>query len=172
MQNKPRSYREMTDKAARTDLLSSDTTLQLEIVRTIMVRDANANPIRPKPDSSAWYVERLEREFMARCLPQEHFWAFYLDTRDGVIGCEALFHGTLDATIVGIRDVVRGALLRNAKQVVVAHNHPSGDPTPSPDDIILTRKLREACDLFDIELADHITIGSHRHCSMRERGEL
>ena len=78
----------------------------------------------------------------------------------------------LDSTLVHPREVFKAAMLANAAAIVLAHNHPSGDPTPSPDDMALTRRLVDAGRLIGVDVLDHIVIGDGRHVSFRERGWL
>ena len=94
----------------------------------------------------------------------------YLDTRNRVVDQETLYKGTLNASMVRIAEVFRGAVRRNCASIVVAHNHPSGDPSPSPEDIALTRKLVEAGKLMDVEVLDHVVVGRGQFVSLRERG--
>jgi len=101
---------------------------------------------------------------------QEYFHIIYLDTRHRVLHNETLYRGTLNATYVRIAEIFREAVKHNAAAVLVGHNHPSGDPTPSPDDIALTRRLVDAGRLMEIEVVDHIVVGHHRWVSLRERG--
>jgi DNA repair protein RadC len=76
----------------------------------------------------------------------------------------------LNSSVVRVAEVFREAIRCNAAAIIVAHNHPSGDPTPSPEDIRVTRDLRQAGTLLDIELLDHVIIGAQRYVSMKERG--
>lgn len=99
----------------------------------------------------------------------EVFRSVYLTTRHGVIATVELSRGTVDGCAATPRDVVLGALMCNAKAVVLAHNHPSGDPTPSPDDLAVTRRIVDAARLFDIDVIDHLIIGAEsRYFSFRE----
>jgi DNA repair protein RadC len=102
---------------------------------------------------------------------QEKFVIIYLDTRNGVIDTEVLYTGTLNSSLVRIGEVFRGAIVRNCLSIMVSHNHPSGNPEPSPEDIALTRKLVQAGMVLQIEVLDHIIIGSgSNYVSLRERG--
>jgi DNA repair protein RadC len=83
-----------------------------------------------------------------------------------------LSRGTLDSTVVHPREVFKTALLANAAAVIVAHNHPSGDPSPSADDIALTRRLTQAGNIIGIPVLDHLVIGVRSHFSLREAGLL
>ncbi|HLG56858.1 MAG TPA: JAB domain-containing protein [Vicinamibacterales bacterium] len=96
-----------------------------------------------------------------------------LSTQTDILAYYELSRGTLDSTIVHPRDVFRIALLANAATVVVGHNHPSGDPTPSPDDRVLTQRLKDAGTLIGIPLTDHvIVVMDGRYFSFREAGRL
>ena len=102
--------------------------------------------------------------------PQENFVVMYLDTRNRVLEHEILYKGSLNTSLVRVSEVFRGAVRRNCASLVVAHNHPSGDPSPSPEDVALTRRLVDAGKLLDVEVLDHLVIGQNRHFSLREHG--
>jgi DNA repair protein RadC len=89
-----------------------------------------------------------------------------------VIAYHEVSRGTLDATLVHPREVFKAALLSNAASIILTHNHPSGDPTPSPDDHQLTRRLVDAGRLIGVEVLDHIIVGDGRYFSFREGGRL
>ncbi len=101
---------------------------------------------------------------------QEHFVVLYLDTRNHILDSETLYKGSLNTSLVRVAEVFRGAVRRNCAAIIVGHNHPSGNPEPSPEDITLTRRLVEAGKLLEIELLDHIVVGYNRYVSLRERG--
>lgn len=103
---------------------------------------------------------------------QEHLRVLILDTRNYVVNNwrNSLYKGTLNSSVVRVAEVFREAIRCNAAAIIIAHNHPSGDPTPSPEDIRVTRQIRQAGELLDIELLDHLVIGAQRHVSMKERG--
>jgi DNA repair protein RadC len=100
---------------------------------------------------------------------QEHFAVLYLDTRNRVTAREILYKGSLNTSLVRIAEVFRGAVRRNCAALIVAHNHPSGDPNPSPEDVALTRRLVEAGKLLEVDVLDHLVIGNNRYVSLRER---
>jgi DNA repair protein RadC len=102
----------------------------------------------------------------------EHFGVVLLDTKHRVLRMSVVATGTLNTTIVQPRDVFREAIVGGAAAVIAFHNHPSGDPTPSPDDVELTRRLAAAGTLMGIELVDHVVLGDARYCSLRETGRL
>jgi DNA repair protein RadC len=90
---------------------------------------------------------------------QEAFYCVYLDRKNHPLGRHLITLGTVDSTLVSCREVFRGAILAGACGLVVAHNHPSGDPAPSAADLHVTRKLREAAKILEIELLDHVIVG-------------
>ena len=103
-------------------------------------------------------------------LKQEHFIFFYLDTKNRLIREETISIGTLDANVVHPREVFKGAVSYSASSIIFAHNHPSGDPEPSSEDIAVTHNLVEAGHLVDIKILDHIIIGDGSFVSLNERG--
>ena len=100
---------------------------------------------------------------------QENFTILYLNTRNHVVDKEILYRGSLNTSLVRIAEVFKGAVRRNCAAIIVAHNHPSGDPEPSPEDVALTRRLIQAGELLEVELLDHVVVGNTRYVSMRER---
>ncbi|PIN70842.1 hypothetical protein COV94_01020, partial [Candidatus Woesearchaeota archaeon CG11_big_fil_rev_8_21_14_0_20_57_5] len=92
-------------------------------------------------------------------LRQEHLLALFLDVRNKVLGHEMIAKGTLDSCLAHPREIFRPAIQKSAKSVIIAHNHPSGDPTPSEEDQQLTRAIAKAGELIGIPLLDHIIIG-------------
>ncbi len=102
-------------------------------------------------------------------LPREEFRVVLLDTKKHVIDIEELYSGSVDSSVVRSAEVFGSALRRNCPAIAIAHNHPSGDPAPSPEDILTTRNLVQAAKLLEIDLVDHIIIGRGRFVSMRER---
>jgi DNA repair protein RadC len=105
-----------------------------------------------------------------RCLNQEELWVLLLNTRNQVLGMEAIYKGSLNTSMVRLSEVFRPAIEAPAAAVIVAHNHPSGDPSPSPEDVSITRQMAQAGDLLDITLLDHLIIGDGVHISLKERG--
>jgi len=102
----------------------------------------------------------------------EVFEILYLSTKNRLIRAERLSEGTIDRTAVYPRQVIEGALSAKAAALIIVHNHPSGDPTPSQEDILMTQKLSKAAQAVDITVHDHIIIGNGRHVSFREKGLL
>ena len=102
-------------------------------------------------------------------LDHEQMRIIVLDTKNQVIENIARYQGTVNSSVLRAAEVFRPAVIRNCPGVIVCHNHPSGDPSPSPEDIAVTKQLVEAGIHLDIELIDHIIIGSHRFISLKER---
>ncbi|MDO8847803.1 MAG: DNA repair protein RadC [Coriobacteriia bacterium] len=134
-------------------------------------RRASARGSAPRP-----YVTRAE-DVVRLCASQfrgsdrEHFWALALNTRNQLIRVIEVSVGSLNASIVHPRELFKEAVRLSAASVVVVHNHPSGDPTPSGADIQLTRRLVKAGDVLGIEVLDHVVIGdSGEHASFRDLG--
>ena len=107
-----------------------------------------------------------------RFLTQEHFVCLYLNTKNQVIHKQTVFIGSLNASIVHPREVFREALKRSAASVIALHNHPSGDPAPSREDIEVTKRLAECGKIIGIDLLDHLIIGENRFVSLKEKGYI
>jgi DNA repair protein RadC len=103
-------------------------------------------------------------------LDQEHLRAICLDTKNRVLKVHTVYVGSLNSSVVRVGEVFKEAIRLNSAAIIVVHNHPSGDPTPSPEDIQVTREIVQAGRLLDVEVLDHLVIGSGRFVSMRERG--
>jgi DNA repair protein RadC len=101
-------------------------------------------------------------------LEQEELRVVLLNTRNQVIDVVTVYRGTLNSSLVRVPEVFKEAIRRNALSIIVAHNHPSGDPEPSPQDRVLTRELVEAGKLLEIEVLDHLVIGRGRWTSLRQ----
>lgn len=106
----------------------------------------------------------------ARNLDREHFWRLDLDARNQVIGYEVISVGTLTASLVHPREVFKGAILANAAGIILAHNHPSGEARPSPEDREVTRRLTKGGALLGIPVLDHIILAGLKFYSFREQG--
>ncbi|HEY7289044.1 MAG TPA: DNA repair protein RadC [Vicinamibacterales bacterium] len=134
--------------------------------RTISRRPQARVQIRHALDAATYLLPR----FGARAV--EAFGVMLLDTKHRVLRTTVLATGTLNTSIVEPREVFREAALGCAAAMIVFHNHPSGDPTPSHEDVELTRRLAAAGLLMGIDVVDHIVLGESQYCSLKERGEL
>lgn len=122
--------------------------------------------IRSPEDGADYVMEEM------RSLTQEHFVVLFLNTKNQIIHRQTIFIGSLNASIVHPREVFREAVKRSAASIIVAHNHPSGDPSPSQEDIHVTRRLVESGKMIGIELLDHLIIGDRKFVSLKEKGYL
>lgn len=116
-------------------------------------------------------VSRLLMDEM-RYMDREHLYGLYLDRKGGLISKETISIGSLSSSIVHPREVFKTAVKCSAASVIIAHNHPSGDPTPSREDFEITRRLAEAGRIMGIELIDHLVIGHKSYCSLKEKGAI
>jgi len=139
----------------------------LEIGRRVLATRPGERCQIASPQDAAHY---LMPEFSAR--PVEQFGLLMLDTRHRVIRSTVLTVGSLDGTAVQPREVFRQALMASAAAVVLFHNHPSGDPQPSGEDVELSRRMVAAGRLMGIEVIDHVVLGDGRYCSLKESGYL
>ena len=105
-------------------------------------------------------------------LPREVFRVALLDAQNGLVRDRVVSEGTLSATLVHPREVFKPAILESAASVILVHNHPSGDPTPSREDLRLTRQLVECGRLLDLPVRDHVVIGRGRFASLAESGAI
>ena len=105
-------------------------------------------------------------------LLQEHFVVLFLNVKNEVLHKQTIFIGSLNSSIVHPREIYREAVKRSAASIIAAHNHPSGNPSPSPEDIEVTKRLVEAGSIIGIELLDHLIIGDHRFISLKEKGYM
>jgi len=103
-------------------------------------------------------------------LDQEELHVALLNTRNKIIGKHMIYKGNISGTLVRVSEVLREAIRINAPSLVLIHNHPSGDATPSPDDLHLTANILAACRMFDIDFLDHVIIGGTEYVSLRDRG--
>lgn len=101
---------------------------------------------------------------------QEYMVVCPLDTRNHLLDIVEVYHGSLNSSMIRVGELFKPALQRNAASIIIAHNHPSTDPSPSPDDIQVTRAIVQAGKLLDVEVIDHLVIGLSRWVSMKEKG--
>ncbi|WP_145335302.1 DNA repair protein RadC [Paenibacillus xylanexedens] len=127
-------------------------------------RLASSTSIRTPRDAADILMEQL------RYLQKEHFVCLFLNSKNHIIAQETLSMGSLNASIVHPREVFRAAIKCSSASIVCAHNHPSGDPTPSPEDIQITKRLIEAGAIVGIDVLDHLVIGDGTYVSLKEKG--
>src|SRR5690625_1798636 len=122
--------------------------------------------IRSPKDGANYVMEEM------RTLNQEHFVAIFLNTKNEVIHKQTIFIGSLNSAVVHPREIFSEEVKRSAASIICFHNHPSGDPTPSQEDIHVTRRLADSGKMMGIELLDHIIIGDRKFISLKEKGYL
>lgn len=147
------------------DAKASEVKAALELGRRLMT---SAPEERSRVTSPADAANLLMSEMMF--LEQEHLRLILLNTRNEVLSTPTIYIGSLNTSVVRIGELFRAAIRENAAALIVAHNHPSGDPAPSPQDINVTRQLVSAGKLLDIDVLDHVIIGRQRYVSLKERG--
>jgi DNA repair protein RadC len=120
--------------------------------------------IRSPADAAALLMPEMS------LLEQEHLKVMLLDTRNRVLTIVTVYVGSLNTTVIRVGELFREAVRLNASAIIVVHNHPSGDPAPSPDDVAVTRNIIAAGKMLDCEVLDHLVIGQQRFVSLKERG--
>lgn len=136
----------------------------LELGRRLGMIDSYEKISYSSPDTVAEYFYNHYKH-----TSNEEFVILLLDSKNKLIAMETISVGTINQTLVHPREVFRRAIKRSANAVILVHNHPSGDPTPSHEDVLISKRLKEVGDLVGIKVLDHIIVGSHRHTSLRER---
>jgi len=137
----------------------------IELGRRLTLEAPEERPSVSSPGDAADLVM-----FEMQALEKEHLRVILLDTRNHVMEINEVYQGSLNASVVRVGEVFTPAVRRNAASILVVHNHPSGDPSPSPEDISITRALVQAGKLLEIEVLDHIIIGQGKYVSLKERG--
>ncbi|MEX2415655.1 MAG: DNA repair protein RadC [Paenibacillaceae bacterium] len=132
--------------------------------RLASARKNSAYVVKSPKDAADYVMEDL------RYLDKEHFVVLFLNTKNHVTGHETLSVGSLNASIVHPREVFCSAIKRSSASIICVHNHPSGDPTPSPEDVEVTRRLSEAGRIVGIDVLDHIIIADRTFLSLKEQG--
>ncbi len=143
--------------------------IQIQCLCTLFVRFSGAYFSETENYSSAeWVASRYMEELRAE--PQEIVRVLYLNAANGLIAGENLAKGSADRSVFPVREMLVGAFKHNAVGLLVIHNHPGGNPEPSPEDISATRVLSEAAELSGIRLLDHLILGDRKYTSLRELG--
>ena len=137
----------------------------LELGRRLLVTAPIEKPqVRSPADAANLLMAEMS------LLPQEHLRTVLLDTRNRVLSIPTIYVGSLNSAQVRVGELFRDAIRNNTAGLIVVHNHPSGDPTPSPEDVQVTRLIVEAGSLLNIDVMDHVIIGRQRFVSLKERG--
>jgi DNA repair protein RadC len=137
----------------------------LELGRRMLIASPDERPqIRSPSDAANLVMSEMG------LLEQEHLRVMLLDTKNRVLDTPTVYKGSLNTSLIRVGELFRDAVRANCAALIVLHNHPSGDPTPSPEDVAVTRQIVEAGKLLDIDVLDHLIIGQQRFVSLKERG--
>jgi DNA repair protein RadC len=137
----------------------------IELGRRLTLESPEERPAINSPADAAALVQ-----YEMSALEQEHLRVLLLDRRNRVLEVVEIYRGSVNSSQVRVGEVFKEAVRKNASGVIVIHNHPSGDPTPSPDDVAVTRAIVQAGKLLDVDVLDHLVIGQGRWVSLKERG--
>jgi DNA repair protein RadC len=159
------SYEDLCRKRGLGPAKTAQIQAAIELGRRIKLETVEEKAAIHSPADAASLVEYEMSAFQ-----QEHLWTILLDTRNRLISIERLYQGSLNSSTVRIGELFRAAIQKNAAGLIIVHNHPSGDPSPSPEDVNLTRSVVQAGKLMDIDVLDHLVIGRGKHVSLKERG--
>jgi len=137
----------------------------LELGRRLLVASPADRPqIRSPADAANLVISEMG------LLDQEQLRVMLLDTKNRVLDIQTVYVGSLNTSLIRVGELFREAIRANCASLIVVHNHPSGDPTPSPEDVAVTRQIVEAGRLLDVDVLDHLIIGQQRFVSLKERG--
>ena len=156
-------------ESALLDALRSNLSLLGELAARYEVATRLEGPDDPPSIGSPHDVYRLLGPEMSQ-LAQEQLRVLLVDIKNQVVGQRVVYQGNVNSSQVRTAEVFRPAVIEAVPSVIVVHNHPSRDPDPSPNDVLITRKLKQAAELLDIDLLDHIVIGGKRYVSLKNRG--
>ena len=137
----------------------------IELGRRLTLESPEERPVVNSPADAAALVA-----YEMSALEQEHLRVILLDTRNWVLEIVEVYIGSVNSSQIHVGEIFKAAIRRNAPALIVVHNHPSGDPTPSPDDAVVTRAIVQAGKLLDVDVLDHMVIGQGRWVSLKERG--
>jgi len=137
----------------------------IELGRRLTLESPEERPTVNSPADAAALVA-----YEMSALEQEHLRVILLDTRNWVLEIVEVYKGSVNSSQIHVGEIFKAAIRRNAPALIVVHNHPSGDPTPSPDDVAVTRAIVQAGKLLDVDVLDHMVIGQGRWVSLKERG--
>ncbi len=137
----------------------------IELGRRLAVAAPEERPTVHSPEDAAALVQ-----YEMSALEHEELRVVLLDVRNRVLDVQSIYRGSATSAQVRVGELFKAAIRRNAAAIIVIHNHPSGDPTPSPEDVALTRAIVQAGNLLDVGVLDHLVIGRGRYVSLKERG--
>ncbi len=158
-------FKELMNQHGMGEAKASQIQAAIELGRRLTLEAPEERPSINSPADAAALVQ-----YDMSALEQEHLRVILLDRRNRVLEILEVYKGSVNSSQVRVGELFKDAIRTNASAVIVAHNHPSGDPTPSPDDVAVTRAMVQAGKLLDIDVLDHLVIGSGKWISLKERG--
>jgi DNA repair protein radc len=158
-------FEELAQRRGMGEAKTAQLKAALEIGRRLLLAGGDERFLIRSPTDAAQLMQ-IEMSH----LDQEQLRAICLDTKNRVQKIQTVYIGSLHTSMVRIGEIFKEPIRFNSASIIVVHNHPSGDPTPSPEDVVVTRQIIEAGRLLDIDVLDHLVIGAGRFVSMRERG--
>jgi len=159
------SIEELMEQHGLGEAKASQIKAAIELGRRLTLESPEERPAINSPADAAALVQ-----YEMSALEQEHLRVMLLDRRNRVLETVEVYKGSVNSSQVRVGELFKEAVRKNASAIIVIHNHPSGDPTPSPDDVAVTRAIVQAGKLLDVEVLDHLVIGQGKWVSLKERG--
>ncbi len=159
------SFEELVNQHGIGEAKAAQIKAAIELGRRLAIDSPQERPTINSPADAAALVQ-----YEMSALEQEHLRALLLDTKNHLLDIVEVYKGSVNSSQVRVGEVFKAAVRRNATAIIITHNHPSGDPTPSPEDVAVTRALVQAGKLMDVDVLDHLVIGKGRFVSLKERG--
>jgi DNA repair protein RadC len=147
-------------------------TYALKTYKVTFVAEKKPPPIGEHMPASEDVFMLAQEVFKTLDADREHFVAFCLNNKNRIAGFKVVSTGSLTASLVHPREVFHCAIVLRAAAIVAVHNHPSGNPAPSPEDVEITRRLKESAELLGFRFLDHVILGNDRYYSFSDRGAL
>jgi DNA repair protein RadC len=163
-----RMYKASVTELARVPGIGQNTAIRLKAALALAMRLHDPRDEMPEINSPADAAALVQ--YQMSLLEQEQMRVLLLNTRNRVMDILTICTGSVNSSQIRVCEIFKPAIQRMAPAIICAHNHPSGDPTPSPDDVAVTRAIFQAGKLLDIDLLDHLVIGGNRWVSLKERG--
>ena len=158
-------FMELMDQHGLGEAKASQIKAAIELGRRLTLESPEERPAINSPADAAALVQ-----YEMSALEQEHLRVILLDRRNRVMETVDVYKGSVNSSQVRVGEIFKEAVRKNSSALIVIHNHPSGDPTPSPDDVAVTRAIVQAGKLLDVEVLDHLVIGQGKWVSLKERG--
>ncbi|KXK10845.1 MAG: DNA repair protein RadC [Chloroflexi bacterium OLB14] len=158
-------FKELMNQHGMGEAKASQIKAAIELGRRLSVEAPEEKFVINSPADAAGLVQ-----YEMSALEQEHLRVILLDRRNKVLEIVEVYKGSVNSSQVRVGELFKEAIRANASSLIVTHNHPSGDPTPSPDDVAVTRAIVQAGKLLDIDVLDHLVIGAGKFVSLKEKG--